>query len=256
VVPTRPLCLFCSHLATRVRTFTCCERFTKDSHHETSRQWYSSPHSANKSPFSARCNQSAPLNLPPWPGAAIGGRSRLRLQGRPTIGYLLWDSRALEMDDGCLRWAQTGHSRGGHSIRYSWVRVSWWETSDRLSQQSRVKLAEPKARVGGPTGGRLQPPQPGPLLAWYPWCPALLPAAWCSPAAIRTALPGSVLDVVPCGNYVYHTIVMLLTGHSAHTVFNFTNGDAMCVFGGKTRHLNRFVGKHNIGGETGVFSWK
>lgn len=38
------------------------------------------------------------------------------------------------------------------------------------------------------------------LFAWpplllHPWAPALLPGAWCSPAAIRSALPGFVFFI-------------------------------------------------------------
>lgn len=89
------------------------------------------------------------------------------------------------------------------------IMTSLW--SGQLCRQASVKLAEQKARAGGPPGARLQPPQPGPLLAWYPWCPALLPAAWCNPAAIRTALPGSVVVkvvTIVTTSLIFHLILL------------------------------------------------
>jgi hypothetical protein len=120
------------------------------------------------------------------------------------------------MDDGCLRWAHDRTDTRGGGIPSGTVECECHDGKLLINSPGRqpsVKLAEPRAaRVGVPPGGHLQPPQPGPLLAWYPWCPALLPAAWCSPAAIRTALPGSVLNIVPSGNYVYHSTVCFKHG--------------------------------------------
>ncbi|KAJ9601334.1 hypothetical protein L9F63_000515, partial [Diploptera punctata] len=61
-------------------------------------------------------------------------------------------------------------------------------TTAAASPTLKFRLYEGKGRNSPSTTNKeiVEPP----LLAWYPWCPALLPAAWCSPAAIRTALPG------------------------------------------------------------------
>lgn len=90
----------------RVRSLSRSERYTKDSHHEPpDNDTFNSTsphHSTNNSCFYVPSDQCLSLNLPPWLGAAIGGGIMPRLRGRPTIGYLLCSSRALEMDDGCL----------------------------------------------------------------------------------------------------------------------------------------------------------
>jgi hypothetical protein len=90
----------------RVGSLSPSERYTKDSHHEPpDNDTFNSTsplHSTNNSCLYVRSDQCLSLNLPPRLGAAIGGGSMPRLRGRPTIGYLLCSSRALEMDDGCL----------------------------------------------------------------------------------------------------------------------------------------------------------
>ena len=62
---------------------------------------------------------------------------------------------------------------------------------------AKVAEEEKKAAPTAETSNIMPPATAAPFLTWHPlllhpWGPALLPGAWCTPAAIRSALPGLV----------------------------------------------------------------